>query len=59
MVKGMKGQHGVGLAIKEEIVKKAGEDGIAIGCISARLLKVRISIKSNFFTFVRGSLRPD
>ena len=29
-VKGRKGQHGVGLAIKEEIVKKAGEDGIAI-----------------------------
>ena len=39
MVKGRKGQHGVGLAIKEEIVKKAVEDGIAIECISARLLK--------------------
>ena len=35
IVKGRKGQHGVGLAIKEEIVKKAGEDGIAIECISA------------------------
>ena len=35
MVKGMKGQHGVGLAIKEEIVKKPGEDGIKIECISA------------------------
>ena len=35
-----------------EIVKKAGEDGIAIECISARLLKARISIKSNFVTFV-------
>ena len=52
MVKGRKRQHGVGLAIKEEIVKKAGEDGIAIECISARLLKTRISIKSNFVTFV-------
>ena len=52
MVKGRKGQHGVGLAIKEEIVKKAGEDGITIECISARLLKARISIKSNFVTFV-------
>ena len=52
MVKGRKGQHGVGLAIKEEIVKTAGEDGITIECISARLLKARISIKSNFFTFV-------
>ena len=52
MVKGTKGQHGVGLAIKEEIVKKAGEDGITIECISARLLKARISIKSNFVRFV-------
>ena len=52
MAKGRKGQHGVGLAIKEEIVNKAGEDGITIECISARLLKARISIKSNFVTFV-------
>ena len=51
-VKGRKGQHGVGLEIKEEIVKKAGEDGITIECMSARLLKARISIKSNFVTFV-------
>ena len=51
-IKGRKGQHGVGLAIKEDIVKKAGEDGIAIEFISARLLKARISIKSNFVTFV-------
>ena len=42
----------MGLAIKEDIVKKAGEDGITIECISARLLKARISIKSNFVTFV-------
>ena len=52
MVKGRKGQHGVGLAIKEKVVKKAGEDGIAIECISARLLKAHISIKSGFVTFV-------
>ena len=52
MVKGRKGQHRVGLAIKEEIVRKAGEDCITIECISARLLKARISIKSNFVTFV-------
>ena len=51
-VKGRKGQHGVGLAVKKEIVKKAGKDGIAIECISARLLKARISIKSSFVTFV-------
>ena len=30
MVKGRKGQHEAGLAIKEKIVKKAGEDGITI-----------------------------
>ena len=47
-----KGQHKVGLAMKEEIVKKAGKDGIAIECISTRLLKARIPIKSNFVTFV-------
>ena len=34
-----KEQLGVGLAIKEEVVKKDGEDGIAIECISARLMK--------------------
>ena len=45
MVKGGKGQHGVGLAIKKEIIKKAGEDSITVECISARLLKARISIK--------------
>ena len=44
MVKGRKGQHGVGLAIEEEIVEKAGEDGITVECISARLLKARVSI---------------
>ena len=49
-VKGRKGQHGVGLAVKEEIVKKAGKDGIAVECINARLLKARISIKSTFVT---------
>ena len=47
-----KGQHGVGLAIKEGIVKKAGKDGITIECINARLLKACISIKSSFVTFV-------
>ena len=52
MVKGRKRQHGLRLARKEEIVEKAGEDGIAIECISARLLKTRILIKSNFVTFV-------
>ena len=50
-MKGRKGQHGVGLAIKE-IIKNTGEDGLAIKCISARLLKARTSIKSNLVTFV-------
>ena len=52
MDKGRKGQHGFGLAIKDDIVRKAGEDGITIECISARLLKARTSIKSNFVTIV-------
>ena len=43
-VKGRKGKHLVGLAIKEDIVKNAGEDGIAIECISARLMKDPILI---------------
>ena len=51
-VKGSKGQHEVGVAIKEEIVKVAGKDAIAIEFISARLPKARISIKSYFVTFV-------
>ena len=49
---GGKEQHGVGLAIKEEIVEKAGKDDITIECINARLLKGRISMKSSFVTFV-------
>ena len=52
-VKGRKWQGGVGLAIKNEIVKIAGKgSSIGIEFISARLLKARILIKSNFFTFV-------
>ena len=42
----------VGLAIKEEIAKKAGKDSITIKCISTCLLKAQISIKSNSVTFV-------
>ena len=51
-VKNRKGQHRVGLAIKEAIVGKAGDDSMAIERISARLLKARISSVSNFVTFV-------
>ena len=49
-VKDTKGQYGVRLAIKEEIV--SGKDGIAIESIRARLLKARVLKKSNFVTFV-------
>ena len=52
MVRGRKGQHEVGLALEENIVKKTGEDGITTKCISACLLQARISIKSNCVTFV-------
>ena len=38
--------------IKEEIVKYSDKDIIAIECISTRLLKARILLKSNFVTFV-------
>ena len=38
--------------MKENIVKRAGKDGIAIECISARFLKVSILIKINDVTFV-------
>ena len=52
MVKVRKRQHVVGLAIKAEIVEQSSDDGIAIECTNARLLKAQISIKSNFLTFV-------
>ena len=44
--------RGMGLAVKAEIGKKAGKDGIIIECVSARLLKARVLMKSNFVTFV-------
>ena len=58
MVQSRKGQHGVGLAIKEEIVKKAGVDGITIACISALLLETQISNNSNFVTFFVVTYSP-
>ena len=57
-VKGRKGQHGVGLAIDENIVKKAGKGGVTIECIRARLLKARISIKSIFVTLFVVAYAP-
>ena len=43
-VKGRKRQHAVGLAIKDNIVKKAGEDGVTIEGISTRLLKANLRL---------------
>ena len=37
--------------IKEDFIEKADQDGITIECISARLVKVLISIKLNFVMF--------
>ena len=39
MVKSREWQHGAGLALKGEIISNTGKDGIAIECISARLLE--------------------
>ena len=57
-IRGKKGQRGVGLAIKEEIVKKADKDGITIECINTRLPKASIPIKSTSF-YVCGRLPAD
>ena len=45
-----KGRHGVGLAIKEEIIKKVGKHSIAIECISH--LTARILIQPDCVAFV-------
>ena len=42
----------VSLRIRKSRRVPTGKDGIAIECISARLLKARISIQSTFVTFV-------
>ena len=44
--------------IKEETVKKAGKDDIAIECISARLLKARTFIEPYFVTFFMIAYAP-
>ena len=50
-IKGRNVKHGIESEIKE-IIEIAGKDGIATDCISTRLLKTRVLIKSSFFTFV-------
>ena len=53
-VKGRKEHHGIGLVIKDDVVKKARKEGIAIECISVRPLKAQIK-----FCYACGRLRPD
>ena len=42
-----KGDHGVGLAVRESIVAGLNKVDVAVGCISARLIKVPIQLKGN------------
>ena len=51
-----KGNHGVGLALRESIVAGMDKGDVAVECISVRLMKVRIQLKgkSNGVSFVVG-----
>ena len=51
-----KGNHGVGLAVRESIVAGMDKGDVAVECISARLTKVRIQLKgkSNSVYFIVG-----
>ena len=51
-----KGNHGVGLAVREPIVAGMDEGEVAVECISARLMKVRIQLKgkTNGVSFIVG-----
>ena len=51
-----KGNHGVGLAVRESIVAGKGKGDVAVECINARLMKVRIQRKgkSNAVCFIVG-----
>ena len=51
-----KGNHGVGLAVREPIVAGMDKGDVAVECISARLMKVRIPLKgkSNGVSFIVG-----
>ena len=43
-----KGNHGVGLAVRESIVAGMDKGDVAVECISARLMKVRIQLTGKF-----------
>ena len=51
-----KGKHGVCLAVKKSIVAGMDKGEVAVECISARLIKVRIQLKgkSNGVSFIVG-----
>ena len=51
-----KGNHGVGLAVRESIAAGMDKGDVAVECISARLMKVRIQLKgeSNGVSFIVG-----
>ena len=51
-----KGNHGVGLAVRESIVAGMDNGDVAVECISARLMKVRIQLKGkcNGVSFIVG-----
>ena len=51
-----KGNHGVGLAIRESIMAGMDKGDVAVECTSARLMKVRIQLKgkSNGVSFIVG-----
>ena len=51
-----KGNHGVGLAVSESIEAGMDKGDVAVECISARLMKVRIQLKrhSNGVSFLVG-----
>ena len=42
---GKKGNHGVGLAVRERIVAGTDKREVAVECISARLMRVRVQLK--------------
>ena len=43
-----KGNHGVGLGIRESIVAGMDKGDVAVECTSARLMKVRIQLKGKY-----------
>ena len=51
-----KGNHRVGLAVRASIVARMGKGEVAVECISARFMKVRIQLKGkpNGVSFIAG-----